>query len=172
MQSYRSVVEEFAQESGADMADVAAALASLAQGKTPLFLSNKRGTEAPPERGETRFDRGADDRGAERPARHAIRSRSRDDPQDTYRLAVGSVHGVQAGNIVGAIANEAGLDGSDINGIDIQHDHSFVRLPEGMPPAMLKRLQKVRVKGELLQLTMVENRQGARERPHGGKRPR
>jgi len=33
------------------------------------------------------------------------------------------------------IANEARLDGSQINGIDIRGDHSFVRLPEGMPPA-------------------------------------
>jgi ATP-dependent RNA helicase DeaD len=73
-------------------------------------------------------------------------------------LEVGSVHGVQPGNIVGAIANEARLDGSQINGIDIRGDHSFVRLPEDMPPALLERLQKVRVKGQLLAISRVERR--------------
>jgi ATP-dependent RNA helicase DeaD len=75
-----------------------------------------------------------------------------------YRLEVGSVHGVQPGNIVGAIANEARLDGSQINGIDIRGDHSFVRLPEAMPPAVLARLERVRVKGQLLAISRVERR--------------
>ena len=163
IQSYRALVEEFAQEQAADMADIAAALASLAQGKTPLFLSAKRAE-----------DGGTDIRAPLRPdnSHHAGKARPagrgktlRDDPQETYRLAVGRVHGVQAGNIVGAIANEAGLDGSDINGIDIQHDHTFLRLPEGMPPAILKRLQRVRVKGEALMLTRVEDQRGPRARP-------
>ncbi len=164
--SYRAMVEEFAKETGADMADVAAALASLAQGKTPLFLSAKRGAEpeAAPHR-EATFEAEA-----ARPVRRG--KASRDDPQETYRLAVGRVHGVQAGNIVGAIANEAGIDGSDINGIDIQHDHTFVRLPEGMPPAILKRLQRVRVKGEALALTRVDSERGPRERPRREKRQR
>ena len=152
--SYRAVVEEFAQESGADMADVAAALATLAQGKSPLFLSGKRGPEVALEMPQA--NPGFPDERDERPQRR--KAASRDDPQDTYRLAVGRVHGVQPGNIVGAIANEAGLDGQDINGIDIQHDHTFVRLPEGMPPAIMKRLQTVRVKGQPLLLTLVEAR--------------
>ncbi len=191
LSSYRSMIDEFAQESGADVVDIAAALASMAQGKTPLFLSSKRGAEsqggpaahgeraehAPrseqgerPARGD-RFERNAApeanaDSGASRPHRHKIAPQRRsDEEQDTYRLEVGRAHGVQAGNIVGAIANEAGLDGSDINGIDIQQDHSFVRLPSGMPPAILKRLQKVRVKGQMLMMTRVEARHASRERP-------
>src|ERR1039458_5719414 len=47
--AYRGVVEDFARESSADIVDVAAALASLAQGSTPLILSGKRaqGESAP-----------------------------------------------------------------------------------------------------------------------------
>ena len=92
-----------------------------------------------------------------------------------YRLEVGSVHGVQPGNIVGAIANEARLDGSQINGIDIRGDHSFVRLPDDIPPAVLTRLQRVRVKGQLLSISRVERRppphKAARraERAHKGR---
>jgi len=149
--TYRAVVEEFAHESGVDIVDVAAALAQLAQGKTPLLLSAKRAAEEEraPERERTHGPEHA-------PARRGRASRF--DPQEMYRLAVGSVHGVQPGNIVGAIANEAKLDGSQINGIDIRGDHSFVRLPEDMPPAVLARLQRVRVKGQLLAITRVERR--------------
>ena len=73
---------------------------------------------------------------------------------------------MQPGNIVGAIANEADLDGSQINGIDIQHDHSFVRLPAGMPPETLARLQQVRVKGQALAAVVVERQ------PAGARRGR
>jgi ATP-dependent RNA helicase DeaD len=154
--TYRAVVEEFARETGADIFDVAAALAQLAQGKTPLFLSAKRAA-ADEERVRTHE--------SERPPARRGRS-SRFDPQEMYRLEVGSAHGVQPGNIVGAIANEARLDGSQINGIDIRTDHSFVRLPEDMPPAVLARLQRVRVKGQLLAISRVERRPP----PHKGVR--
>lgn len=173
--AYRTMVEDFANSSGADVFDIAAALASLAQGKTPLFLVGKRGTDAPPEpAAEARVAQTRGDTEGSHLPRHKIRSgmapgrkpqRHDDVEQDTYRLEVGQVHGVQAGNIVGAIANEAGLDGAYINGIDIQQDHSFVRLPVGMPPAILRRLQKVRIKGQRLMLTRVEARHAARDRP-------
>ena len=150
--TYRAVVEEFAHESGVDIVAVAAALAQLAQGKTPLLLSPKRAAaeeERAPERERAHGSEHA-------PARRGRGSRF--DPQEMYRLEVGSVHGVQPGNIVGAIANEARLDGSQINGIDIRGDHSFVRLPEDMPPAVLARLERVRVKGQLLAISRVERR--------------
>jgi ATP-dependent RNA helicase DeaD len=76
---------------------------------------------------------------------------------------------VQPGNLVGAIANEADLDGSQINGIDIQDDHSFVRLPAGMPAQVLERLSQVRVKGRALAATPVERRAASRPgkpKPH------
>jgi ATP-dependent RNA helicase DeaD len=150
--TYRAVVEEFAHESGADITAVAAALAQLAQGKTPLLLSTKRA----PVEDERAPERARAHAGEHAPARRGRGSRF--DPQEMYRLEVGSVHGVQPGNIVGAIANEARLDGSQINGIDIRGDHSFVRLPEAMPPAVLARLERVRVKGQLLAISRVERR--------------
>jgi ATP-dependent RNA helicase DeaD len=155
---YRAVVEEFAHETGVDIVAVAAALAQLAQGKTPLLLNAKRAAaeEDKAHAHERAHARERPDAGAGEPRRRARGSRF--DPQEMYRLAVGSVHGVQPGNIVGAIANEAKLDGSQINGIDIRGDHSFVRLPEDMPPAVIARLQRVRVKGQLLSISRVERR--------------
>jgi ATP-dependent RNA helicase DeaD len=154
--AYRGVVEDFARESGADVVDVAAALASMAQGTTPLILNGKRAGESE-ERGE---------RPHHEQARPGGRKGARFGPQETYRLDVGRAHGVQPGNIVGALANEADLDGSQINGIDIQEDHTFVRLPAGMPPDVLERLQRVRVKGRPLAAGVVERRPpGGRKKP-------
>jgi ATP-dependent RNA helicase DeaD len=72
---------------------------------------------------------------------------------ETFRLEIGLVHGVKPGNIVGAIANEAGLDGAHIGRVDIRDDHTLVDLPEGMPKQIFKDLQKVKVLGRELQIS-------------------
>jgi ATP-dependent RNA helicase DeaD len=75
---------------------------------------------------------------------------------ETYRIEVGHTHGVKPGNIVGAIANEAGLEGRHIGHVDIHEDHSFVDLPEGMPKEIFRSLKKVRVVGRELQIVHVK----------------
>jgi len=74
---------------------------------------------------------------------------------ETYRVAVGRIHRVKPANIVGAIINEAGLDGKLIGHIDIQEDHSLVDLPEGMPREIFRDLQKVWVAGQQLKISKV-----------------
>ena len=76
-----------------------------------------------------------------------------DATMETYRIEVGHVHGVQPGNIVGAIANEAGIDGKHIGRIEIRDDHSFVDLPAGMPKELLGELRKARVAGQKLEIS-------------------
>jgi ATP-dependent RNA helicase DeaD len=66
---------------------------------------------------------------------------------------VGHDHGVKPGNIVGAIANEVGLEGRRIGRVVIRDDHSFVDLPPGMPKEVFLQLQKVRVAGQPLQIS-------------------
>jgi ATP-dependent RNA helicase DeaD len=77
---------------------------------------------------------------------------------ETFRLEVGHAHGVKPGNIVGAIANEAGLEGRHIGHVDIRDDHSFVDLPEGMPREIFRSLQKVRVVGQELRISRVDGK--------------
>ncbi|MEO7065126.1 MAG: DEAD/DEAH box helicase [Dokdonella sp.] len=72
---------------------------------------------------------------------------------ETYRIEVGNEHGVQPGNIVGAVANEAGLDSKNIGRIEIRDDHSLIDLPEGMPQEIFKHLKKVWVSGQQLRIT-------------------
>jgi ATP-dependent RNA helicase DeaD len=75
---------------------------------------------------------------------------------ETFRIEVGHQHGVQPGNIVGAIANEAELDSRYIGRIDIRDDHSLVDLPEGMPREVLEILKKTRVAGRPLRMARAD----------------
>ncbi|MBN8727544.1 MAG: DEAD/DEAH box helicase [Xanthomonadales bacterium] len=86
----------------------------------------------------------------ERPPRHAQPG------FETFRVEVGHAHGVKPGNIVGAIANEAGLDSQYIGRVDIHDDHSLVDLPDGMPAEIFKHLKKVWVSGQQLRITRAE----------------
>lgn len=170
-EGYRSIVEELVSDTGADPIALAAALATLAHGKAPLLLSEQREQRAQrahrdtPDAHEPRDARAARPVRGERPHGGAERRprSGRFAPQDMYRLEVGHAHGVQAGNIVGAIANEAGLDGSEINGIKVREDHTLVRLPAGMPDEVLQRLAHVRVRGRPLAISRLP----ARSRPGG-----
>jgi ATP-dependent RNA helicase DeaD len=160
--SYRTIVEEIAQQTGADLTAVAAALVVAAQGRSSLLLGEKRnGAESGSGHGLDDERPTRDDTSGARPARAARGAKGRRfGPQDLYRMEVGRVHGVEPGNIVGAIANEAGLDGSEINGVKVRDDHSVVRLPAGMPDEVLQRLARVKVRGRPLAMSLL-----------GGERP-
>jgi ATP-dependent RNA helicase DeaD len=116
--------------------------------------------------GETPVGDGSERRpNRDRPVREVhsrAERRRRDDTQDvvfeTFRLEVGHTHGVKPGNIVGAIANEAGLEGRHIGHVDIRDDHSFVDLPEGMPKDIFRNLKKVRVVGQELRISRVDGK--------------
>jgi ATP-dependent RNA helicase DeaD len=158
---YRGVIEEFVRESGADVFDVAAALASLAKSGRSLFVS-KRAADA--EQGpvvgshESVSDPVAKD--FESTGRKNTRRRRPEGPQAIFRLGVGRRHGVQPGNIVGALAHEADLHGSEINGIDIRDDHSFVKLPAAIPERVLKHLADIVVRGQRLDIRLVKGNTG------------
>ncbi len=85
---------------------------------------------------------------------------------ETFRIEVGHAHGVKPNNIVGAIANEAGLESKHIGRIDIRDDYSLIDLPEGMPPELLAHLKKVWVAGQRLRIS----RDGGDDGMHAPKR--
>jgi ATP-dependent RNA helicase DeaD len=182
--AYRAVIEQLEAESGTPLIDIAAALASLAQGATPMLLAGRPeprldtapaaerarptfdarlAVESPPleprpvaasaERTESAESGERDARPAEPPNR--LRKHAMAGQMETYRLEVGATHGIKPGNIVGAIANEAGIEGVHIGRVDIREDHSYVDLPEGMPKNIFKGLQKVRVAGRELRISRV-----------------
>jgi ATP-dependent RNA helicase DeaD len=164
--TFRSVIEQYEQEHGVPALDIAAALARLAQGDNPLLVPDappapprpQKPDRAPfdrPQRGRPTPELGSPFQRAKRPG--GAPSRPTEAGTTRYRLAVGHMHGVKPGNIVGAIANEAGVDSRNIGRVDIRDDHSLVDLPAGMPENLLQHLKQVWVVGQ--QLRIVEDGQ-------------
>ena len=79
--------------------------------------------------------------------------RSPDEGKATFRIEVGYDDGVKPGNIVGAIANEAGLDAKHIGRIEIFEDHTLLDLPDGMPAEIMTHLKTVWCAGQQLRIT-------------------
>ena len=150
----RGYIDQICLETGRDAADVAAYLVGPAM-TTSFHAAPTKGTAAPaPEARRTE---------RHEPAR-APRGWSTQEVQ-TYRVAVGRDHGVQPGNLVGAIANEAGLDGTSIGNIQIFETSSTVELPAGMPAATLRHLANATVMGRPLRMTLEQGRPPAPSKP-------
>ena len=152
LDTFRDLVARYEREHDVAMVDIAAALAHMVQGKTPLLLQAP--PPAPPrERRDPAAPRAA-------PPRHGAAVTGSppagDVPMERFRIEVGHQHGVQPGNIVGAIANEADLEARYIGRIDIRDDFSLVDLPAGMPPELLQHLKKVRVAGQMLRMRVAD----------------
>ena len=165
----RPVIEQLEAETGLPLIEIAAALAQMAQGTTPLLLGGNadrggderggvpRGGALPPTRSSAPPERArAPERAAEPPRQP--RPRTAGGLMETFRIEVGSTHGIKPSNVVGAIANEAGIEGVHIGRVDIREDHSFVDLPEGMPKQIFKLLQKVLVAGRELRISQVSEK--------------
>lgn len=82
-----------------------------------------------------------------------------------HRIEVGHRDGVTPREIVGAIANESGLEGRFIGAIDIQDDYSIVDLPAGMPRELFVHLKRVYVRGRPLRISVMESRPRAPSGP-------
>ncbi len=141
LEFFRRLIAEIEAEQAIPATDVAAALARQLQAGKPLLLKK----EAP---GKPRAEKAPDNRSKDRKSA----SRPPEEDMETYRIEVGHQHKVEPRNIVGAIANEAGLDSQHIGRIDIREDHSFIDLPVGMPKEVYKHLRKVWVAGRQLQI--------------------
>jgi ATP-dependent RNA helicase DeaD len=160
-----SLIEEFEREQDVPAVEIAAALASLLQGGSPLLL--KEGADAPATRdGGMREHR---ERGA---PRSQSQQRLSDEDTETFRIEVGYAHGVKPGNIVGAITNVAGLEGWQIGHVDIREDHTFVGLPQGMPKEVISELAKTRVAGQMLRISVARDVPPKAARKHPAKGPR
>ena len=174
---FQSLIEEYEREQNVPAAEIAAALACIVQGDKPMLLKQGPAAHSPaardpdvrPARPTPRKHEAArgiepDDRQAtkvsgreqEKPKRKKKPDSSAAPPMETYRIEVGSVHGVKPGNIVGAIANEGGLDAGYIGHIDIRADYSLIDLPQGMPKETQRDLQKTRVAGQALRISRVQ----------------
>ncbi len=152
---YLAVVEELVQE-GFDIAEVAAAAAALSRRDRPLALppmpANPRAF-APDDRyrggypgadGGTGDGEGGGTGGATGAGMVRLFFNS------------GAQNGVRPADIVGAIANEAGVSGRDIGAIDIHERFTLVEVPRRLHKKILQRMAGASLRGRTLQIRIAD----------------
>ncbi len=169
---FSKIISELHEEEVVEILDIAAALAHMSN-RNKQFLLNE--SEFKHLKDKRPFDE--DDRGSLRDKRSGRKDGKRDNRRkkelsstkaiplkgmpdvdmERFRVEVGYDHGVKPGNIVGAIANEAGLDSKMIGQIEIFDDYSVVDLPSGMPKDVYQDLKKAWVCQQQLKITSLSN---------------
>jgi ATP-dependent RNA helicase DeaD len=156
---YRGVVESLAEEY--DVLDVAAAAVRLADeaedGATSEDAEHIPDAAVP--RRDERQERSRRDvrhriAGGAHPARRQRADRDRSDRGrgggDLTRLylSVGRKAGVRPGDLVGAIANEAGIDSREIGAIEITDRFSLVEVPDAAADQVIHALRATTIRGK------------------------
>jgi len=158
---FMNVVEGIVEENDLSSREVAAALAYLVQAGRPLQIEEEegRGREQATslhQQGralrEEIFTTGtARTRGVRRETREAIPAKAfAGGKTQRYRISVGRNHGATPKEIVGAIANEGGIEGRFIGQIDLFDEFSTVELPTHLPDALLTALGRIIVRNRPL----------------------
>ncbi|GAA1467473.1 ATP-dependent RNA helicase DeaD [Microbacterium thalassium] len=160
---FRDIVAHYVRNHDVPEVDVAAALAIVAQGETPLLLEPdpepaERPARKPRERSADRDDRGP---------REPRREREPKAGYATYRIAVGKRHRVEPRQIVGALANEGGLRRDDFGRIQIRPEFSLVELPADLSRDTLDRLSDTRISGRLIEMRLDTGGPSGRSRGSG-----
>ena len=156
---FSELIEKYQQEHDVPALQIAAALAQLSQGDAPFLLQNK-----PHHRTDKSWDKDKrPQRGKKGQHTGSAAGEKKGDGQpaegmERFRIAVGHDHGVMPGNIVGAIANEADIEGRHIGRISIHDHYSLIDLPTGMPKETFHALKKVWVSGQKLDIARLGDR--------------
>lgn len=179
LQLFTKLVTEYEQEYAVEPLRIAAALACIAQGKTPLLFSEqKHQSEKRPEK-KRKETKGKDQPKRERDNKPKKNSRNplslNDVEMERFRIEVGLNDGVKPANIVGAIANEVDLDSDYIGHIEILDSYSTVDLPADMPKQIMQILRKTWVSGKrmgLRKLSSNDKKRGKKQDNKSSKKPR
>lgn len=155
------------ESENADLLNIAAALAFMAQQNRPLQIPDE---DTPPyernrkEQHERKISGKNQKNNKKQNEKQNEKEKEKDKPQfnndyaensfamTKYRIDVGRNHGVQVKDIVGAFANETGLQSRYIGRIGLYEESSTIELPSGMPKATENLMQRIRIKGFAINL--------------------
>ena len=177
---YRDFVDKLAKDQELDLLDIASALTFLAQKERPLIPAERSEREHYDDGRDARKRVERSERPAfggekrERPFREREREfrepprgerefreprepreqREYDDSGTLYRLDVGRADGVAPKDIVGAIANEAGIPGKSIGHIKLYDEFCTVSLPADLPPQTLRRMERIFIMGKPINIAL------------------
>ena len=174
---FAKLVEQYREQNEVPLEQIAAALAALAAGDKPLLLSedlkpsdfiqsrspsDARGHRSEDGRRKPPFARGE---------RNFVKGRPQGQ-METFRIELGHAHQVKPANIVGAIANETGLDSANIGRIEIFDEFSTVDLLVGMPTDVFHQLKQVYIAGRRLNITRVHQDGAMGQKPSPAAKPK
>lgn len=168
MEQFSALIDALTQgEDALEPTKACAAALSLLYADHPFLLDENEPNpnEIRPRR--ERNDRHDDSRGERR---KPLRSGPPADGMERFWIGVGHQHGVKPGNIVGAIANEAGLESRNIGRINISDDFSTVDLPSGMNSETLHTLKRARICGQRLDIRPWVEKRGSERRGNDSRR--
>lgn len=176
---FREIVTELEQENALSHEDMAVALCFMAQRERPF--PDAKEPEQPRREGRERAERRDDS------ARRDDRARERsNEGMVRYRVELGRDHGINPGDLVGAIANEGKISGQSIGHIRLFDSCSSVYLPEGIQSSVLDVLKGAKIRNRPMEMKLwvddgfpterrvrkdFARRDGSRRR-EGGRRPR
>lgn len=139
LEFYLELVEDLSEESGRDIAEIAAAAVRMARADRPLevIIEPASVDAAPAEEGMVRL-----------------------------YMDAGRMSGVRPSDIVGAIANEAGIPGNAIGAIDIFDRFSFVDVPAQYIQQVLESMEgaTIRSRDAKIRVATPKDRELARSR--------
>jgi ATP-dependent RNA helicase DeaD len=102
-----------------------------------------------------RNDRPARDNNRERRSFGGDRSRQQEPGMVRLTLNLGRAHGIQPGDVVGAIASEAGIPGRAIGAIDIRHQETLVDVKEQHVERVLRQMTRSTLRGQPVKLKVA-----------------
>ena len=143
-QLFRTIIEEYQNETGHSAISIATALAKLSKGSEPFLIVSEKKKEKSKPNG---FGKG-------RKSKQAKLERD----MERFRIEVGINHDVKASNIVGAISNEAGVESRYIKNVTIYDDYATLDLPNEMPRNIFNMLKKVWVCGKQLNISYLSEK--------------
>ncbi|WP_020677644.1 DEAD/DEAH box helicase [Geopsychrobacter electrodiphilus] len=156
LEFFEDLIDGYQNESDVSFRRIAATLAFLLQKERPL-QPEERVESLPPQR-------------EPRESTHSSSSQQNYDIERLqYRVEVGRTHGVEPGNLVGALSNEGNMPSSMIGKIKIMQEFSLVDLPKSLSPEVLAKLAKVWVRGQQLQISLDGGQKQAPKRRTFGK---
>jgi ATP-dependent RNA helicase DeaD len=148
---FEELIDGFQTEHNIGMSEIAAALAYLAQREQPLQIEERSPKKSKKSEAHTTTRKESQQ---QKPKRRNERKQD-EIPMTHYRIEVGKEHGAEAKNIIGAIANEAGIESKYIGQLKLYDNYSTVNLPEGMPKDVYRHLKRVWVCGQQLKISKM-----------------
>jgi ATP-dependent RNA helicase DeaD len=135
---YLSIVEELSEESGCDIAEIAAAAAFLGAGDKPLEVAVQ------PEPEQLAYS---------------------EDGMVRLFLDIGRNHRIGPADIVGAIANEGKVPGKAIGAIDIYDRFTLVDVPNEFAKQVIQGMSRTRIRSQKANIRLAAPHELAEDKP-------